>query len=137
MIEELAFSLISLDRLGSGYDGHPLLNVLSCGIALLTEGVKVELCSLNISVKAEQQIRTCNISRCVTLSCVSPVDNVRRTVLGYNDIGGVEISVAHLFMLGHTLKTSVKIVTGGSVKIRVGYLSVHLILKLVKERTGL
>ena len=41
--KELALLFVALNRLRSGYDRHPLLNILLCGIALFAEGVEVKL----------------------------------------------------------------------------------------------
>ena len=48
--KELALLLVALNRLRSGYDRHPLLNVLLCSVALFAEEVEVKLGSRNIAV---------------------------------------------------------------------------------------
>ena len=45
--------------------------------------------------------------------------------------------MTNLFVLGHTLKTGMKVVTGGSIQVGLADLAIHLILQLVEVCAGL
>ena len=77
--KELAFLLVALNRLRCGNDRHPFLYVLLFGLALSAEKVKILIRKYAVSVKAEQEVGSCYVSRSVTLSCMRPVNDIRNT----------------------------------------------------------
>mgnify|MGYP006385342977 CR=1 FL=1 len=59
--KELALLLVALHRLRCSNDGHPLLNVLLCSIALFAEEVEVILRTADIAIQPEKEIGACNV----------------------------------------------------------------------------
>ena len=101
---------VALNRLRSGDDGHPLLNVLFCGVRFLAKKVEVFVSRLFVAFEAEQKVRSRRVGGTVTLRRVRPVDDIRLTGGSDDDIARVEVAVAKFFMLGHTFETGVEFV---------------------------
>ncbi len=117
--QEFAFFFVALNGLRSRDDGHPFLNILFFGVALRAEEVEIFLRSCYVAVEPEQKVRSRHVRRGVALRCVRPIEDIRRSVLGDDYVGGVEISVAKFVVFRHSVKTGVKFVTGGRVEIGV------------------
>ena len=63
-----------------------------------------------------------------------PVDDVCSAVVLYDYVGGIEVTVAYLVVLGHSLKTGVQLVSCCCVEVSFADLAVHLVLELVQQR---
>ena len=119
---------VALDGLGSRDDGHPLLHVLAGGVALAAEEGEVLRSHILIASQAEEEVGAGRVSRGVALRGVGPVQDVGRAVLGDDDVGRIEIAMAHLVVLGHTFQTGMQVVAGSGIQLRLADLSVHLVL---------
>lgn len=126
--QEVTLFGLALNGLGSGNDRKPLLNVLLSGIALLAEQIKVLVGLGTVALQAEQQIGARHIGGSVALGGMRPVEDIQAAVLGNDDVGRVEVTVADLVVLRHGFKARMKLIARGGVKIRLGDLAVHLIL---------
>ena len=101
--------------------------------ALLAEQIEIFLRALDIACEPEQHIRSCHVRGSVALSCVRPVDKVRRTVVFYDDIGRVEIAVAEFVVLGHTFQSRVQLIFYTFVKISQVYFPIHLVAEFSEQ----
>ena len=64
-----------------------------------------------------------------------PVEDIRFSLVGDNDVGRIEISVAKFQVFRHALELSVKVVLHGFVEVRFRNFRVHLVFKLVELGT--
>ena len=101
MLEHFAFLGLALDHLRRRNDGQPLIDVLPRGIRLFAEQRQIFLGSSVVARKLKQQVRARGVGGRIAYRCVRPVDYIRRAVLGYNDIRGVEVAVTQMRVLGH------------------------------------
>ena len=63
-----------------------------------------------------------------------PVNDISGAVVLYDNVGWVEIAVAYLLMLVHTLEAGVQLITCGGVEVGFADLAVHFVLQLVEHR---
>lgn len=114
MLEKILFAGNTLNKLGSGYDGQPLLDILPSRVRLLAEHLHILVCQ-RLVFEGEQQVSSGGIGGTVALCDVRPVDNMGVAVFVDDDVARVEIPVAHLVVLGHTLQTGVQFIADGSI----------------------
>jgi len=60
-VKEFALRSVALYRLRCGDDGHPFLDILYCGIALLAEKIQILLRRVDIPVEPEEEIGACGV----------------------------------------------------------------------------
>ena len=68
------------------------------------------------------------ISGSIALCSMCPVNDVSGAVVLYDNVGWVEIAVAYLLMLVHTLEAGVQLITCGGVEVGFADLAVHFVL---------
>ena len=88
-----------------------------CRIALLAEQFQIQICYFpDLSVR-KSKICHCCICTCISLCCMRPVNHSHLSILSYDHITRIEVSVAYFIMLWHTLKSCQKFITCCRIKI--------------------
>jgi len=105
--------------------------------ALLAEQLQIFFRALHVALEPEAEVGAGCVGGGVALRGMAPVQNIRRSVLGDDDVGGAEVTVAELAVLGHSLQAGVQVIAGGGIQIRLRDLAVHLILELGEQGAGL
>ena len=109
-VKQFGFLRAVLGQLCGSYQGQPLLYITPVGVCLFAEQFHVLVCSCLI-FQTQKQIGTGGICTGIALSCMNPVQDIHGTIIGYDDIVGLEITMTQLHMLGHAVQSCQEVIT--------------------------
>ena len=116
VLQELIVHVALTSELGSGDDARPLTHDLHGHVGAVAVELQISL-GLVLAVEGKEQVGGGNVGSRGALGSVCPVAHIELAVVADDDVGGVEVAVADLELLGHTVQTLLKVVTRGGIEL--------------------